>query len=48
MYATIKAVVYHGEFLSMLDKFENCQCHLENTKISYLFQTRDKKSSDLW
>ena len=25
MYATIKAVVYHGEFLSMLDKFENCQ-----------------------
>ena len=28
--------------------FENCQCRLENTKISYLFQTRDKKSGDLW
>jgi len=48
MYATIKAVVYHGEFVSMVNKFENCQRRLENTKISYLFQTRDKKSGDLW
>ena len=42
MYATIKAVVYHGEFVSMVNKFENCQRRLENTKISYLFQTCDK------
>ena len=31
MYITIKAVVCDEEFLLMLDKFENCQCRLENT-----------------
>jgi len=47
MYTTIKAVVCCGEFLSMLDKFENCQCHLESTQISYLFQHVTKKSGNL-
>jgi len=38
MYTIIKAVVCH-----VLDKFENCQCRLEKTQISY-HSTRDTSS----
>ena len=43
MYITIEAVVCDEEFLLMLDKFENCQCRLEKTQISY-HSTRDTSS----